>query len=247
MIRGTSYLLEEYLTSAQVLQAAWSSRVVLPARPESLSDLVHQAVRNAIVEKQLGPGTRLTEAGLAALLKVSKTPVREALLKLGQVGLVEPAGVRGWRIVSPSIAVIQQSYELREGLEVLACRLAANRATGEEREGIVHAAAASNHGALAGDLDAFRAWDSTFHGLIAKAARNDRLRIVLDDLFCLIGTIRRRDIPYGAASLDCGRAHLSIAEHIAQGNADEAVHCMADHVAYVRDTVIADAHANGIS
>ncbi len=58
-------------------------------KPESLADVVYSAIREAIVSKQLLPGERVTEAGLATRLHVSKTPVREAMLRLQEVGLIE--------------------------------------------------------------------------------------------------------------------------------------------------------------
>lgn len=74
---------------------AGPAELVLPHKPESLADVVYETIREAIINRVIPPGSRLTEAALADQLNVSKTPVREALLKLRQIGLVEPSGRRG--------------------------------------------------------------------------------------------------------------------------------------------------------
>ena len=114
--------------------------VVLESKPESLTDVVYEAIRDAIINRVLGPGSRVTEAGLAAQLGVSKTPVREALLKLRQVGLIEPVGRRGGRIALPSRTSIRHAYETREALESHAARLAAERGASADLESISLAA-----------------------------------------------------------------------------------------------------------
>ena len=69
-------------------------------RPQSLSDIAYDRIRTAIVQRALEPGTRVSESMLGEMLHVSKTPVREALLRLCHVGLVEPTP-RGLRVVLP--------------------------------------------------------------------------------------------------------------------------------------------------
>ena len=61
-------------------------------RNENLSHLVYESIRDAIINRSLPPGARLTETKLAEELNVSKTPVREALVKLREVGLIDPPG-----------------------------------------------------------------------------------------------------------------------------------------------------------
>ncbi|HEY1347140.1 MAG TPA: GntR family transcriptional regulator, partial [Streptosporangiaceae bacterium] len=73
----------------------------LTDKPESLTQIVYQTLRDAIISKRLLPGERVSEASLARQLRVSKTPVREALLRLQAIGLVEADGARGGRIVRP--------------------------------------------------------------------------------------------------------------------------------------------------
>lgn len=78
----------------------------LASRPANLTDLVLDALRQSIVDQTLAPGQQVSEASLAKSLQVSKTPVREALLRLRHIGLVEPAS-RGLRVVRPSAGTIR--------------------------------------------------------------------------------------------------------------------------------------------
>src|SRR5580693_9279427 len=91
-------------------------------KPEPLAEIVFGIVRDAIVRKDLPPGSRISEARLAAQLNVSKTPVREALLRLEGIGLIVPDGNRGARVVKPSADNIQHAFEVRTALEGFAAR-----------------------------------------------------------------------------------------------------------------------------
>src|SRR5579862_9670266 len=132
----------------------------LDGKRQSLTDMVYESIRGSIVAKRLLPGTVVPEASVAARLRVSKTPVREALLRLQSIGLVEPEGVRGLRVVSPSEDGIRHAYEVRAVLEQGLCRQAAERASGTERDEILAAARQSLDCAEAGDIsEGFRSWD----------------------------------------------------------------------------------------
>ena len=128
-------------------------------KPESLTEIVYQALRDAIISKRLPPGERVAEAGLAQQLRVSKTPVREALLRLQAIGLIEADGGRGGRIVRPSADSIRDTYEVRGALETLAARLATDRATQAQRGRLAQLAAASLAAARDGDVGGFRRHD----------------------------------------------------------------------------------------
>jgi DNA-binding GntR family transcriptional regulator len=209
----------------------------LHARPERLTGVVYDAILQAIVDRRIPPGARITEVGLAGQLGVSKTPVREALLKLRQVGVIEMEGARTLRVVSPSRAAIRDAYEAREALEVFAARKAAERASPSQIETIREAARRSLDAARAGDQDEFRRQDGLFHRAIGEAAANDKVTELVDDVITLIRTLRQRDLPHIAASIDCGEAHTRIAEAVAGRDADLAAHEMREHIRRVQGYV----------
>jgi DNA-binding GntR family transcriptional regulator len=208
-------------------------------RDDSLTDRVFDAVRAAITSKALPPGSHVTEQSLAAQLNVSKTPVREALLRLRQVGLIEPDGRRGGRVVLPSRRAIEDAYEVREALESFAARAAADRATPAQREQVSDAAARSLSHARATNFVGFNQADDEFHTTLIEAAASPRIAGLLEDTYALIVTLRSRDVPDPEDSIACGTAHVAIADAIASRDADAAERRMRDHVAYVKTFVLA--------
>ncbi|MFJ3214095.1 GntR family transcriptional regulator [Streptomyces flaveolus] len=207
-------------------------------RPRKLGDIVLDQVRELIVTKQLPPGGRLSEAKIAAMLSVSKTPVREALLQLRMIGLVSMDDGHA-RVVAPSARLVREAYEVRAGLEALAARLAAERADASRRTALLPLAEQSLTAARDNDTERFRGLDRKFHHAVAAAANNDTAQQRIDDTLVLCQTLRRRDVLTGWDSQLCGQAHVGIAEAINAGDAETASREMYAHITYVMDKVLA--------
>jgi len=210
----------------------------LTEKPESLTQIVYQALRDAIISKRLLPGQRVSEASLARQLRVSKTPVREALLRLQAIGLVEADGGRGGRIVRPSAELIRHTYEVRGSLESLAAALAAARATPAQRSQLAELAAASLGAAQGQDLDGFRRHDEAFHDLLAAAAANPYLSRLIDNAYTLSAAARQRDVPGAGAAVDCATGHMRVADAVARGDDVGAAAEAAAHVEMVAGLVL---------
>jgi GntR family transcriptional regulator, rspAB operon transcriptional repressor len=210
----------------------------LTAKPDTLSTLVYDSIRSAIVDKQLAPGERLSEAKLAAQLQVSKTPVREALLRLQTIGLAVADGVLGLSVVSPSRDNVGHAYEVRQALEALAAQMCAERATDEQRDRIYDAAASSLSCAEAANPADRLKWDRTFHALIAEAAGNPRLATLIEDHYSLTWALRQRDIPQVSDGIDCARQHIQVADAIRANDAAGAAVAMGAHIELLRSLVL---------
>ena len=98
----------------------------LPAR-ENLIDRAYQQLLGAITDGTLVPGQRISQAGLADMLGVSRQPVSHALHLLKSQGLVEESGRKGVRVVPLDPIRVLQLYQVREAVDGLAARLAAER------------------------------------------------------------------------------------------------------------------------
>jgi DNA-binding GntR family transcriptional regulator len=212
----------------------------LRSKPESLTELVLEAIKDAIVGKTLAPGSRLSEATLAAQLEVSKTPVREALLRLRHIGLVEEVG-SGLRVIKPSTKTIRNAYELRAGLEWTSALHAAVRSSASDQARISEFATASLDCAKVGNLGGFREADTKFHHVVARSSGNQILASAISDALVLTSALRQRDVPTTGYSVRCGADHVRVAEAIHAGAADTAARAMAEHVAHVMSTVLAAA------
>lgn len=96
-------------------------------RPDQLVDAATESIREAIVSGRLRPGMRLVQQQLAEELGISRTPLREALRRLEQQGLVTMMGTGGLAVTELSPEGMLDAYDVREVLDALAARLAAER------------------------------------------------------------------------------------------------------------------------
>lgn len=208
------------------------------AAPTSLGEVVFERLRDAIIDKSLPPGARVAEWAIAEQLGVSRTPVRETLWRLRQMGLIELAGRKGYRVAYPSRHAIEQAYELREALEGFAAGAAAERASDAELQVTLDAANASLVGAANGDIAEFLRWDAKFHEGATQLAGNARLKMLVDDSWALVMTLRSRDFLYERASLECGRAHVEIGEAMVRRERPLVEQLMRLHIQQVRDYVL---------
>lgn len=218
---------------------------VTPLRPvqtpsDTLTGMVFEAIKDAIVHKSLAPGSRVSEAALASQLQVSKTPVRETLLRLRHIGLVQATST-GLRVVMPSRQAVQDAYEFRAGLERMSAELAAERAHEVAWEEIAVAARSSLDCASSGDRDGFRRWDGTFHRLVAGSCGNGKLASAIEDSLVLTSALRVRDVPVSGDSVTCGHEHVKVAEAIADRDGRAAADAMQGHVEHVMSMVLAAA------
>ncbi|UBU18367.1 GntR family transcriptional regulator [Nonomuraea gerenzanensis] len=98
----------------------------------TLADGAYRALRDAITTGELGAGQKVTERGLAERLSVSPTPVREAIRRLEQDGLLERTGPRTVQVAAFSDVAIQDLAEVEVALRGMVARFAARRATPEQ-------------------------------------------------------------------------------------------------------------------
>lgn len=211
----------------------------ITSRPDNLTSMVFEAVQASIISAAIPPGSRVSEAALASQLKVSKTPVREALLRLRHIGLVEPTA-QGLKVILPSVARIRDAYELRAGLEGVAAFYAAQRASDDEREHISEEAKLSLSCAVASDAEGFRSHDQRFHLSIARATRNKSLQQSIEDALALTSALRERDVRPSHGSVVCATEHMTIAEAIRAGDAAASRSAITEHILHVMSLVLAE-------
>lgn len=210
----------------------------LAARPDNLTSMVFAAIRDKIVDASLPPGSSVSEAMLSTQLQVSKTPVREALLRLRHIGLVEPT-TRGLRVARPSVKSIRDAFEFRAGLEAIAGRYAAGRSTPEQHERLLFLAKSSLAAAEQGRGDDFVTSDGEFHRAIATAAGNDVLAAALENCFVLTHSLRQRDMSVDRDCVPDAHEHLVIAESVRAGDAELASGQLAEHIHRIMAQLVA--------
>jgi len=173
----------------------------------SLVDLVEIALEQAILDERLPEASPLAEADLAVALGVSRSPVRDALKRLAHKGLVEVRPRRGVSVAAFSPAQISDFFDLREALEGVAARLAAERMSSEDIARLrVHLDRIDD------DLMARRSYgdpsaEGDFHAQILHGARSQQLAGVMMAIQPRVRLLRGRA---GAAHQ---RAEQTLAEH----------------------------------
>jgi DNA-binding GntR family transcriptional regulator len=210
------------------------SAKILPAQ---LERRVYQRLRDDIVSGLLRPGDQLVEARLAAELGVSKTPVREALIRLQRDGLVSIEPYRGARVLEPSADDVREIVELRELLE---CHIARQLAQTRPPEALAALEATVTRGRRAlekADETTLAEALTEFSDVLADAADNARLAEVLRGLrsvMLLIGSASMRAEGRNRRSLD---EHARILRAIRRGDPEAAAAATAHHLHSVeRDT-----------
>lgn len=145
-----------------------------------LREDAYRAIRDAIVEGTLAPGERLNDQDLVEWLGVSRTPVREALARLEQSGLVRTKPGR-YTMVSPlDVRAIRNAHSVTAVMHELAVRQALPGITADEIDLMVEANARFAEALERSDADAATAADDAFHGVLVAASANDAVREVLE-------------------------------------------------------------------
>ena len=147
-----------------------------------LRDVVYQTLRKAILKGELRPGERLREIQLAERLGVSRTPVREAMHRLEMEGLVVIAPRKGAQVANISEKDLNNVLEVRIALENLAIEKACSRMTEEEISSLYLAYRKFENLIGEGDLRCLAKADEAFHEIIYRAADNERLMQVLNNM-----------------------------------------------------------------
>lgn len=212
-------------------------------KDRSLRETVRDAIRSRIFEGHYVPGTRLVERDLAAEFNVSRLPVREALRMLRQEGLVSDRGARGAEVSSLSAKEVEDLFDVRSSLEVLACRLAAARATPQDLRQLEEMLDDAERYLAKGSLiEAHRA-NNEFHDAITRIADNNFLRSALEPLQGRMHWLFRHatDLP------ELIQEHRDLYAAIASGDPDRAAARSASHIHKYREQFPEDAYRTELS
>lgn len=144
--------------------------------------LIYEEIKRRIIELEMKPGDPISEKELSAEFGVSRTPIREALIKLTQIDLVEFRPRVGTFVTQIDIATVKSAYEVKKNLEAFAAELAAKRASEAEIEILFQIIERFSTYDLIKDYKLCIQDDQLFHEIIRKASKNDILIETLDML-----------------------------------------------------------------
>lgn len=141
-------------------------------QPPTLVEQTYDAILNAICDGRLQPGERLHQDDLAARINVSRQPVGQALSILKTQGFVRDAGRRGLIVAPLERDFFRAIYELREAIDPMATRLAAERAVADDLAEGRELLAAGRRALASGSADAIISADMQFHLWVYRVAGN---------------------------------------------------------------------------
>lgn len=203
----------------------------------SLVDLVEIALEQAVHDERLPEGSPLVEADLAVALGVSRSPVRDALKRLAHKGLVEMRPRKGVIVATFSSAQISDFFDVREALEGLAARLAAERMSAEEIARLRgHLDRVEDE--LSSGRHSYPALDEDFHARILQGARSHQLAGAMRAIQSRVRLLRRRS---GAMQQRAGQAlaeHRAILAAIESRDAPAAEAGMRQHIRNARENLL---------
>ena len=209
----------------------------------SAADDVYDAIRRAIIGGSLTPGERVVEERVANQLNVSRTPVREALLRLERENLVARSG-RGMAVRSFSAAEVGDIYDLRAHVESYGARLAAHRITDQElRElrRVQDEMVAELRREGSDELESLKRLTSLnqrFHLTVVRAARSMPLERIMSHVV-QTPLIYKSYLWYDEANKTrSAEEHEELIGHLAEGRAEAAERCWCEHIEAGRDILV---------
>lgn len=196
--------------------AAVKGRATLVAR-------AHDEIKRRIMANRLGPGQQVLEQDLAAELGMSRTPLREALIRLEQEGLVEVLPRRGMRVLPISLRDMAEIYELLTALEARAAeRLAERKPTARQVAPLARAVARMDAALETGNLKAWAHADDAFHRNLVTLAGNRRLAEMARTLFDQAQRARMATLHLRPWPKQSNKDHRALLRAILRGDARKA-------------------------
>ena len=204
---------------------------------------IYRDLRADIVSARRKPGDPITEKQIAEAYGVSRTPVREAVLKLADEGLIEIFPQSGTFVSRIPVAALPEATVIRKALEQATVRLAAARATRSQVTELHACLERQRECETAGDVDGFHESDEAFHALIAEIAGYPGFWTLTQQVKVQVDRCRRLTLP---VSVDIGKViaeHEAITNAIADRDPESAAQSLSRHLDGLRLTIDDFRHA----
>lgn len=203
---------------------------------DNLNEQAYRALKASIINKELAPGERLIDTQLAEYFGISRTPIRDAIRKLTEEGLVVTSDKKGYFVFSPSHNDILEIFELREQFDLAAVRKLITQILPSNPEAMEQIRI-SFEGL---DSPSFVQDDESFHETLIRLTGNSRMLVLYKDLSTQTRAFRRLTSNDPDRIRKAKEYHRRIYEglmHLDLPATEEAVCC---HVAYSREDALKD-------
>ncbi len=207
----------------------------------SLEERVFRQLEEEILSGELRSGESLTEISLSARLGVSRTPVRAALHRLSEEGLIKTTPNRGAVVIGVSESDLEDTYRIRMRLEGLASAMATERLTEDDLKELTEQVELSEYYISKCDTKKLGELDSSFHRVIYRASGNRMLGKILTELHRNIKSYRRRSLDVPGRLESSVKEHRQILEAMKRGDSAEADRLTSLHVRRAMENLLGKA------
>ena len=216
--------------------------IEFPSSKPSLSESAYSEIRQSLIQGDFEPGQRLSEPELALRFSTSRSPIREALSRLGHEGFLERLPNGRVRVRALDVSELEQLYVVRATVEGLAARLAANRLRTIDLEQMEKAQDEMERCIKKNDVVGAIAAGQVFHDLLVRECGNEPLIEVLSGLRAKISRFRAVVASLGDYDPERAIEHRRILKALYQRKADLAATEMMSHVNRSAAVLIARLH-----
>jgi GntR family transcriptional regulator, rspAB operon transcriptional repressor len=209
------------------------------ARPRAgnTAHLIYRALRDDIVSMRRKPGEPIVEREIALVRGVSRTPVREALLRLADENLVEIFPQSGTFVARIPIGALPEAILMRTSLEQTTARLAAERADAQQVARLRELLDRQRRVQSRGDRDRFHEADEAFHAAIAETAGHPGIWRFIEQVKMQVDRYRRLTLPVPGRMRRVLAEHAAIVAAIEKHDAPAAAASMAAHLENLRASI----------
>ncbi|NVO17496.1 MAG: GntR family transcriptional regulator [Rhodoplanes sp.] len=197
---------------------------------KSLAEGAYANLRARILDNRMMPGDQFTEGELASILNMSRTPIREAMLRLASEGLVEVRPRHGMRVKPISVTDMREIYDVLMALESEAAALAALREDrGDAIERMREAIRDMDRALERDDRKAWAAADERFHMLLVEAGGNSRIRDLVQTFVGQSHRVRMLTLSLRPLPTASTRDHEAVVDAVAARDPERARHIHHEH------------------
>jgi DNA-binding GntR family transcriptional regulator len=222
-----------------------SSDVSSDGHAPSMVDDVYSTLLLAIVEARLGAGTPLSQNKLASHMGVSRTPVREALLRLERDGLVQRLPESGFAVATITVDEVNEACDLLHLLDTYVYQRAAENLSREDLDGILALASSLVDSAESGDASAWREADQRYHAVVMEAAHNRFVAEALQQTRRRVQRFWLQKPHFEGRLRTCSQDHVALAQAMLDADGEVLSRTVHAHIERLRASVLARLESAG--
>ncbi len=208
-----------------------------PLAPSSLTDQACNLIKDVILKGKYSPNQKLNEAELSNVLGISRSPVREAFQRLAYEGLIKLVPNKGAYVIEFTPKEVEDIYELREYLEIMAVRLASLRADQSDIRKLTELLKNAEKIIERSRYTSYP-WDNDFHLHIANCTKNQRLEEYIYKLNAQTLLIRYMSGSKSGRAAEAFKEHAEIYRAICEKDSARAEDLMVRHIRTSKNNIM---------